>query len=41
LLGHESVKTTEIYLAFLTPEQVKAAMHGGGTNRRTEATVRN
>lgn len=27
LLGHESVKTTEIYLAFLTPEQKKAAMH--------------
>jgi integrase/recombinase XerD len=28
LLGHASVKTTEIYLAFLTPEQAKAAMHG-------------
>jgi integrase/recombinase XerD len=28
LLGHASVKTTEIYLAFLTPEQKKAAMHG-------------
>jgi integrase/recombinase XerD len=41
LLGHESVKTTEIYLAFLTPEQVKSAMHGGGTKRGTEATVRN
>jgi integrase/recombinase XerD len=27
LLGHASVKTTEIYLAFLTPEQKKAAMH--------------
>lgn len=39
LLGHESVKTTEIYLAFLTPEQKKAAMHGG-TNRGTAATVR-
>jgi integrase/recombinase XerD len=38
LLGHESVKTTEIYLAFLTPEQKKAAMHGG-TNRGTAATV--
>ena len=39
LLGHESVKTTEIYLAFLTPEQVKAAMHGG-TKSGTAATVR-
>jgi integrase/recombinase XerD len=28
LLGHASVKTTEIYLAFLTPEQAKLAMHG-------------
>lgn len=28
LLGHASVKTTEIYLAFLTPEQKKQAMHG-------------
>jgi integrase/recombinase XerD len=28
LLGHASVKTTEIYLAFLTPEQAKRAMHG-------------
>ena len=39
LLGHSSVKTTEIYLEFLTPEQVKAAMHGGGTMVDTEATV--
>lgn len=39
LLGHESVKTTEIYLAFLTPEEKKAAMHGG-TKRGTAATVR-
>jgi integrase/recombinase XerD len=28
LLGHVSVKTTEIYLAFLTPEEAKFAMHG-------------
>ncbi len=41
LLGHDSVKTTEIYLKFLTPEQVKAAMHGGGTKKGTAATVRN
>ena len=39
LMGHSSIKTTEIYLEFLTPEQVKAAQHGGGTNRRTAATV--
>lgn len=39
LLGHSSVKTTEIYLEFLTPEQVKAAMHGGGTMSGTAATV--
>lgn len=39
LLGHESVKTTEIYLKYLTPEQIKAAMHGG-TNRGTAAVVR-
>jgi integrase/recombinase XerD len=41
LLGHDSVKTTEIYLKFLTPEQMKAAMHGGGTIKGTAATVRN
>lgn len=41
LLGHESVKTTEIYLDYLTPALVQAAMYGGGTNRRTEAVVRN
>ena len=28
LLGHTSVKTTEIYLEYLTPEQKKAAIHG-------------
>lgn len=39
LLGHVSIKTTEIYLAFLTPEQIKAAMHGG-TKRGTAVTVR-
>lgn len=33
LLGHASVKTTEIYLAFLTPEQAKAAMHGVAQKR--------
>lgn len=38
LLGHESVKTTEIYLEFLTPEQRKQAQHGG-TKIDTAATV--
>jgi integrase/recombinase XerD len=33
LLGHASVKTTEIYLAFLTPEQKKIAMHGVAQKR--------
>lgn len=28
LMGHTSIKTTEIYLAYLTPDQVKAAMYG-------------
>lgn len=27
-LGHTSIKTTEVYLAYLTPEQAKAAMIG-------------
>lgn len=31
-LGHTSVKTTEIYLAFLTPEQARAAKHGLAQN---------
>lgn len=38
LMGHESVKTTEIYLEHLTPEQRKAAIHG--TKVGTAATVR-
>jgi integrase/recombinase XerD len=33
LLGHASVKTTEIYLAFLTPEEAKRAMHGVAQKR--------
>ena len=40
LLGHASVKTTEIYLEFLTPEQAKAAKHRGGTNSDTAEAVR-
>lgn len=32
-LGHSSVKTTEIYLAFLTPEQAAAAMSGVAQKR--------
>ncbi len=38
LMGHESVKTTEIYLEHLTPEQRKAAIHG--TKDGTAAAVR-
>jgi integrase/recombinase XerD len=29
-LGHTSVKATEVYLAYLTPEEVQAAMFGAG-----------
>lgn len=29
LMGHSSVVVTEIYLEYLTPEEKKAAMHGG------------
>lgn len=36
LLGHASVKTTEIYLAFLTPEEAKRAMHGVAQKRAQE-----
>ncbi len=32
ILGHESVKTTERYLAHLTPEEKKIAMHGVAQN---------
>jgi integrase/recombinase XerD len=28
-LGHRSIKTTEIYLEFLTPDEVRAAKYGG------------
>jgi integrase/recombinase XerD len=28
-LGHASIKTTEIYLAFLTPEEARAVKYGG------------
>jgi integrase/recombinase XerD len=40
LLGHASVKTTEIYLAFLTPEQKKDRNAWGGTKEGTAAAVR-
>lgn len=36
LLGHVSVKTTEIYLAHLTPEEAKVAMHGVAQNAAQE-----
>jgi len=38
-LGHTSVKTTEIYLAYLTPSQAEAAKHGVGTKEDTATAV--
>ena len=41
-LGHTSVKTTEIYLAYLTPEQASAAMSGvaqKGAHKRRSGTA--
>jgi replicative DNA helicase len=43
-LGHTSVKTTEIYLAYLTPEEKQHAMFGAspaGTKTGTNAAVEN
>jgi integrase/recombinase XerD len=39
-LGHSSVKVTEAYLAYLTPEEAMSAKHGTGTKTGTEITVR-
>jgi integrase/recombinase XerD len=43
-LGHTSVKTPEIYLDFLTPEEATAAKHGSAQmtahSRRSRATTR-
>jgi integrase/recombinase XerD len=36
-LGHTSVKTTEIYLQFLTPEEKQAAMFGRVEQRAVSA----
>lgn len=36
ILGHASIKTTEVYLAFLTPEQKQHAMRLGVTKAGTE-----
>lgn len=38
-LGHTSVKTTEIYLEFLSPEEQERAKHGAGTKSGTMQTV--
>jgi integrase/recombinase XerD len=38
VMGHTSITTTEIYLKYLTPDQVRAAMFGG-TNGGTDAAV--
>lgn len=43
-LGHTSIKTTEMYLAYLTPEEKQIAMLGGsasGSNSGTRPSVRN
>ena len=32
-LGHKSIKTTELYLAFLTPEEARAAKYAGAQIR--------
>jgi integrase/recombinase XerD len=43
-LGHTSVKTTEIYLAYLTPEEKQNVMFGAstaGTKTGTKAAVEN
>jgi integrase/recombinase XerD len=39
ILGHSSIKTTELYLAYLTPEEVMQAKHGAGTKAGTATTV--
>jgi integrase len=36
ILGHASIKTTEVYLKYLTPEQKQRAMRVGGTHAGTE-----
>ena len=38
-LGHASIKTTEIYLAFLTPEEARAVMYGVPNESRKESQV--
>ena len=38
-LGHSSVKVTERYLAYLTPDEARSAKHGPGTKVGTYATV--
>jgi integrase/recombinase XerD len=32
ILGHSSIKTTELYLAFLIPEQQRHAKYGSAQN---------
>jgi integrase/recombinase XerD len=38
-LGHTSIKTTEMYLVYLTPEEKRMAMLGAGTKSGTQAAV--
>lgn len=39
ILGHASIKTTELYLRFLSPEEQERAKFGPGTEAGTGATV--
>ena len=38
-LGHTSIKTTEMYLAYLTPEEIQAAKFGTAAKRAAGSTV--
>ena len=38
-LGHTSIKTTEMYLVYLTPDEKRMAMLGAGTKSGTQAAV--
>jgi integrase/recombinase XerD len=40
-MGHSSVKVTEMYLDYLTPDEARIAKHGGGTKGGTDIAVYN
>lgn len=39
ILGHASIKTTELYLDHLTPDEKHTAKYGAGTKVGTDTTV--